>query len=93
MTEDLQTEDTIIDLPALVFGPVARPIGYILHVIDAASSLKVLSTEEVKISPRKKSIAYALENGQKILITTTKKLARPAEIDGVIFKDQHGNMK
>jgi hypothetical protein len=75
-----------LTLPAVQFGPVACRIGSIQSLLRSAETLRVQSVEEAQVSPRIKEPLYALENGERIIVTSRKNVARPADVDGVLYR-------
>ena len=83
-------DPTVLALPSLVLGPTRVGVGNIFHVIESASSQSVVDISEIQISPRVKERLYELENGEKIIVTSRKKLERPSKVDGVLRQDSNG---
>jgi superfamily II DNA or RNA helicase len=82
-SEDNKLSSTIT-VPRIEFKPLVRTIGLISHIIDEGGEKEIVSIEEIKISNRIKERLYILSNNQKIIITSRKKLERPAGVDGVL---------
>jgi superfamily II DNA or RNA helicase len=77
-----------LDMPPLMFGPVAHPVGYIWHVIRPATTQDIASASEVPISARLKEPLYTLSNGERIVVTARRQIKeRPPEADGILRID------
>jgi superfamily II DNA or RNA helicase len=77
-------------LPAITFGPERYSIGYVSHVLQNSGDSAVVEVTDVQVSPRRKEKLYRFSDGQSIIITKRKQLARPADVDGVLsqYQDQ-----
>ncbi len=94
MTQDDPTIDkpNLLELPPLELQ-ATEPIGQIRHVLQHAGSVKVRKIELIQTSPRLTDDLYHLENGQRIIVTSRKRLSRPARVDGVIQIEENGTGK
>lgn len=79
-------------LPMLAIKPIESPLGYIHHVLDIGGEQNIVNTEDIQISSRITEKLYYLENGEKIIITSRRKLTRPASVDGVLLSES-GNTR
>jgi superfamily II DNA or RNA helicase len=75
-----------LQLPQIQLGPISCGIGSVQCVLRPAETQRVTSVGETRISPRLKEKLYTLENGQRIVVTARRKLARPSEADGVLYR-------
>lgn len=73
-----------IDLPALLCPKIKQSIGFISHMIKIKETVTIISTEEISVSIRKQITAFVLSNGEKIIITSKKKLECPVGINGIL---------
>jgi superfamily II DNA or RNA helicase len=80
-------EQNQIKIPSLEVGVIPDALGHIWHSLDSGGVKTITSLEQIRISPRCKENVGLLDDGQKLIITTRKKLVRPAEIDGVLQID------
>lgn len=83
----------VLLLPPLEFGPIKHSTGSIHHVLNLGCSKNISSTEEFFTSPRIKETLYILDDGKKILITKKRKLELPQGIEGVLHREDNGNLK
>lgn len=82
-----------IQLPAIIYGPIRKSIGYVVHVIQAGGLYQVDLIERLEISSRVEVEVYRLSNGQKIIVTTRSKVDNPGTVDGVIRIMPDGSTK
>lgn len=85
--------NSTIQLPAIIYGPIRKSIGSIIHIIQPGGDYKVDSIERIEISARVNENLYHLSNGQRIIVTTRNKLDNPGSVDGVIRIMPDGSTK
>ncbi len=82
-----------ITLPKLLLGPIKYNIGTAYHLISDEQSVEIVTISEVKISSRISEKLIELDNGEKIVFTTRKKIELPEIADGVIRVTEKGLYK
>lgn len=82
----------MIDLPALEVV-AAHELGQIRHVLRAGMTVEVASVADIKVSVRIKEPLYRLANGENVIVTERRKLARPEEADGVLQRRDDGSLQ
>ena len=82
-----------IDLPALVVGPISHAVGQIRHVLRNAERGTVEEITNIQISPRTREPLYRLGNGDHIVITQRRSVARPEGADGVLQATHGGTYR
>lgn len=80
-------------LPQLLFGPVQYAVGQVRRELRAPVTLTAEKVDNVAISARVKEPLYRLSSGEHVVITTRKISSRPAEADGVLFRDLTGKLR
>ena len=82
-----------MQLPSVAVSD-AVSTGRIIHVLQQARELRVLGTQDYKISPRRSDSLYSLEGGVGVLVTSrTDVRQRPPATDGIIFITADGTRK
>lgn len=76
----LLQESEPLDLPAIIFGPVKTPVGYISCLIRAGETAPCKPMGCVKVSPRIEEPFFVRSNGEKIVITSRKNVTRPPDV-------------
>lgn len=82
-----------IHLPSLEVGPIPHALGQIRHSLRPASKATILDSAEVLVSPRVKEPLYQVDNGERVVITSRAKVARPPEADGVLQDQGDGSYR
>jgi superfamily II DNA or RNA helicase len=82
-----------IQLPPLIVGPISYPIGHLQHLLRESELCEVVEIAEVLVSPRVREPLHTLSNTERIVITSRRKIARPAEADGVLQKLEDGTLR
>ena len=73
-----------VALPPLEVGPITHAIGQIRHVLRNAEQVVVEEITDVHVSPRVKEPLYRLSNGEHVVVTERRSVARPEIADGVL---------
>lgn len=81
-----------MDIPPLEYGPVPFAIGRLYCQLKPGGMVQADPAGECYISPRIKEPVFSLPAGEKIVITTRRNIARPDGIDGILFRDESGNL-
>ena len=79
-----------IELPRLDIGPVAHALGQIHHVLRNAEKVIVKEITDVQVSPRIREPLYRLSNGEHIVVTERRSIARPEDVDGILQLTRDG---
>ena len=74
-------------LPILAIKPIESPLGQIHHILDIGGEQNIVNIEDIQISSRITEKLFYLENGEKIIITSRRKLVRPASVDGILLSE------
>lgn len=90
---DAENLQSTLKVPPLEFYSSASNVGRIFHVLDEGGLKAVVSEEQVSISARLKEKAYILADGSKVIVTSRKKIKRPADVDGVLHVHEDGKLK
>lgn len=93
MSPNTAPQPNTLILPILELGPIRHDLGQIRHVLDLGGSKEVVSTEDFSTSPRVVEKLYVLSDGQRVVITKKKKLQLPADVDGVLHRNEEGELK
>lgn len=80
------------ELPQLNYGPISLKIGTIQCVLRTAEKVTAIPQGEIRISARTKEQTYKLPSGDLIIVTTRKRLDRPAGVDAVLFRNEDGKL-
>jgi superfamily II DNA or RNA helicase len=94
--DDLFGEESAVlsaKLPMLRYGPIGTEVGPIQSVLREASEVAASFVGEVQTSPRIRERAYKLPNGETVIVTTRRTTERPPDVDGVLLRDPHGELK
>lgn len=91
---DLFADDQVIEfeLPQLTYGPISVDIGTIQCVLRLAQKVTASPQGEIQISARIKEQTYRLPSDDLVIVTTRKRVGRPAGIDAVLFRDEDGQL-
>ena len=79
-----------LDIPALEFGPVQCGIGRIFCQLKPGGMIRAELAGECRISSRTKEPLFILPTGEKVVVTTRRKVMRPKGVDGILFRDDTG---
>ncbi len=82
-----------IKLPAIEIQPIQRSIGIIYCTLRQDITAQIIAIEQVQISPRMKVPVYVLDNGERLIISTRKKIVRPENVTGIILNIQDEDPK
>ena len=88
---DLFAEDSTLELPAVRYGPIRVAIGVVEAILRPASAVEAKRVGEIQVSARLKEPLYQAANGERLVVTTRKNIARPGEADGVLLQSESGN--
>lgn len=89
---DLSAGNFTLDLPALRYGPVRVRVGNIEAILRPASTVDVKREGEVIVSARLKEPLYRTDDGERLMVTARRNIARPKEIDGVLIRSESGKL-
>ncbi|MFL6846316.1 MAG: DEAD/DEAH box helicase [Allosphingosinicella sp.] len=81
-----------LELPQLLYGPVRSTIGVIQCVLRPPRTVPARPAGETNVSPRIKEPLFALPDGEKIVVTSRKSATRPADVDGLLWRDDNGKL-
>lgn len=90
--DDLIVEDSTLELPAVRYGPMRVAIGVVEAILRPASTAKAKRVGEVLVSARLKEPLYQTADGERLVVTTRKNIARPSEADGVLLQSESGKL-
>lgn len=82
-----------LNLPPIEVGPISHALGQIRHVMRPAETVLVIDVTEVQVSPRVKEPLYLFGNGERVVVTSRRQVARPAEADGVLQDQGDGTYR
>ena len=82
----------ILTLPHLEIKTVKHSIGLIRHVLLNGGDKEVINESNIQISSRRKAKLVELSDNQKIVISKRKNVARPADVNGVLYVDKNKNL-
>lgn len=91
--ESLGAEINKLALPVLQLGPYTLRIGQVRCVLRKAEVIEATRSADVQVSPRIKEPSFALANGETVIVTTRKGITRPADVAGVLFRDETGGLE
>lgn len=89
---DLFAEDSTLELPAVRYGPIRVAIGVVEAILRPASAVEAKRVGEIQVSARLKEPLYQAANGERLVVTTRKNIARPGEADGVLLQSESGKL-
>ena len=81
-----------LNLPPLDFGPVSFGIARISCSLQPSRATSVDSIGKRQISPRIKEPILSLPTGERLIVTSRRKIKRPDDVDGVLFRDPYGTL-
>jgi superfamily II DNA or RNA helicase len=81
-----------LDIPQLSYGPISSGAGTMQLVLRTSERVKATPHGEVTISARTKESSYVLPSGEIVIVTTRKKIDRPADVDGVLHQAADGRL-
>jgi len=90
--DDLFAEKGTLDLPAVRYGPVRVAIGVVEAILRPVCTVEAKRVGEVHISARLKEPLYQTADGERLVVTTRKNVARPSEADGVLRRSESGRL-
>lgn len=90
--DDLSAGNFTLNLPALRYGPVRVRVGNIEAILRPASTVDVKREGEVIVSARLKEPLYRTDDGERLMVTARRNIARPKEIDGVLIRSESGKL-
>jgi superfamily II DNA or RNA helicase len=73
-----------LNLPEIIHRPIQIAVGEIACVLRPAERAVATQQGEIAISAKIKEPLYALENGETFILTSRKRVERPAGVDGVL---------
>lgn len=80
-------------LPALNYGPIKMAIGQIRAQFRPAVEVELIPDGQVRVSQRTLAPVYKHPRGESYIIVHRRNVARPDDIDGVLFRDDTGELK
>lgn len=80
-------------LPALVYGPIKMAIGRIQAELRPAEEIELIPAGQVKVSQRTVAPVFAHPSGERFILAGRRNVERPEGIDGVLFRNDDGNLK
>lgn len=83
----------MISLPAIIFGPVRYPIGYVNCVLRPPEEAEVLSESEFARKGGGPDRLLELSNGEKVIVASRKKLSLPGGVDGALTEESDGTYR
>ncbi|WP_197424084.1 DEAD/DEAH box helicase [Bradyrhizobium valentinum] len=72
---------------------IPHALGQIRHVLRSEVEARVNGISEIKVSARIKEPLYRLDNGESVVITERRQLARPEDVDGVLQRRADGSFR
>lgn len=81
-----------LDMPSLSYGPIASGAGTMQLMLRPSETVKAEPHGEVLVSARTKDSSYLLPSGEVVIVTSRKKLERPADVDGVLYRASDGKL-
>ncbi len=82
-----------LSLPAIEIRPISHRIGQIRHILAPPRIVEIKETSRFATSKRISETLLRLSSGEVVLVTERAKLARPAEVDGVLQKLDSGKYR
>jgi hypothetical protein len=90
--DDLFVEATTLEFPALRYGPVRVAVGVVEAMLRPASTVDAKRVGEVFVTARLKDPLYQTADGERLVLTTRRNIARPKEVDGVLLQNESGKL-
>lgn len=82
---------SVLNLPP-VEARIRHPIGEIRHLVNGGGPSAVTSRDQVRVSKRRTGDMCTLANGQRVLVSTTATVTRPAEAAGLLH-ESNGDLR
>lgn len=82
----------MLELPALMLGPIRSRAGYISALLRDGASVKATPAGEEFVSPRIKAPAFVLPSGERIVVTNRKNARRPSAAHGLLLLKPDGSL-
>ena len=82
-----------LTLPPIQTWSKRYTFGRVMYVLRPEETLEIVGSSDMAISARRTATVFKLSNGESVVILEKKLAARPAHIDGILYRNTDGSVR